>query len=373
MKIAHVGPANLPILFPRGGAIERRIVSMASVQAVLGHEVTVFSAEPSTGASLHRGFRLQALACSRRGLLRTLEFLSKVGRIVRREPFDLIHFHSMPEGIWFTRKSGATRILSYDFFRLRRWEHRPLYDLYRRTLQSYDWLLPVSEFCKTTSQEFWRFKGDTMRVLHNGVDLDQFWPNRPAGAAMRKRLGLSQAHVVLYVGRVCEQKGTDVLLDAYDLLRRRMPDVQLVIAGPVEHFGAGGTSPLVRRIAEVGGSYLGAVEEADLGAIYNMATVYVMATRRDEMFGMAALEAQACGKPVVCSNQGGLPEVIPLTSGMHFSVGDAQQLATHLARLLENPVLCQQLAETAVANARRFSWPNIVAQCFGIVANRNRR
>jgi glycosyltransferase involved in cell wall biosynthesis len=368
MKIAHVGPANLPILFSRGGAIERRIVSMASVQARLGHQVTLFSAEESTRVSFHQGFRLQALACSRTGFLRTLEFLAKAGRVLRTERFDLIHFHSMPEGIWFTRNSRATRILSYDFFRLRRWEHRPLYGLYRRTLCSYDWLLPVSEFCKTTSQEFWRVKGDTIRVLHNGVDLDQFTSNAASGAAMRKRLRLSEAPILLYVGRVCEQKGTDVLLDAYDLLRRRMPHVQLVIAGPAEHFGQGGTTPLVQRIAEVGGSYLGAVEEVDLAAIYNMATVYVMATRRDEMFGMAALEAQACGKPVVCSHQGGLPEVIPLTSGMHFPVGDAPELAAQLTRLLGDPALSQQMAKAAVANAERFSWSTIVAQCFAIVA-----
>ena len=79
-------------------------------------------------------------------------------------------------------------------------------------------------------------------------------------------------------------------------------------------------SDLTRRISEVGGIYLGPVQEKDLAATYNLCDVFVMPTRSIEMFGMAALEAQACGKPVVCSQHGGLPEVIspeewPVLSG----------------------------------------------------------
>jgi glycosyltransferase involved in cell wall biosynthesis len=78
------------------------------------------------------------------------------------------------------------------------------------------------------------------------------------------------------------------------------------------------------------------------------------------MFGMAALEAQACGKPVVCSQHGGLPEVISPKSGLFFPVGDAEGLAECLWQLLQDAELYRSKAEAARSNALRFAWPRIV-------------
>jgi glycosyltransferase involved in cell wall biosynthesis len=360
MKIAHIGPSNLPVLFNRGGAIERRIVEIASVQAKSGNEVVVYSAEAATGDAWHNGFRLRALKCNWAGLPQRLEFLAKVARDLRRHPVDVVHCHSVPESIWFLRNSLSLKFLSYDFFRSRSWSHFSTYRLYRWTFRQYDWLLPVSEFCLKESEQFWKLTRNKMRVLHNGVNLEQFRPDSAAGKALRDRLELGDDPVVLYVGRVCEQKGSDILIDAYERLKKSMPQVRLVVAGPAEQFGNLGSSPLVARIKAVGGVYLGAIDESDLSAVYNLATVFVMPTRRDEMFGMAAVEAQACGKPVICSRQGGLPEVIPETSGIHFPVGDSGTLASALERVLSDETLYQSLARAARENALRFSWNAIV-------------
>ena len=362
MKIAHVGPAILPILFPRGGAVERRMVELARVQATEGHEVTVYSAEDLAAERIVDGFRLRTLQCGSSGWPRALHFLWQAGRELRQTPVDLIHFHNMPEGIWFTRGATSVKFLSYDYFHSRRWEHRPAFMLYRQTLQQYDRLLPVSEFCLAGSRAFWNLPADRMRVLHNGVNVDQFAPDEDAAAGLKQRLGLTDAPIVLSVGRVCEQKGSHVLVAAYERLRAHRPEVQLVVAGPAGQFGNTGSNELVRRIEAAGGRYLGAVDEPDLAATYNLASVYAMATVRDEMFGMAAIEAQSCGKPVICSEQGGLPEVVPLASGMHFPPGDSAALAECLERLLNDEMLRVQLASAARPNAMRFSWPTIAGQ-----------
>jgi glycosyltransferase involved in cell wall biosynthesis len=167
------------------------------------------------------------------------------------------------------------------------------------------------------------------------------------------------SRVVLYVGRVCEQKGTDILLRAFESLKARMSDVRLVVAGPNGQFGNYSESDLTRRIREVGGLYLGAVEECLLSSIYNLADVFVMPTRSLEMFGMAALEAQACGKPVVCSDHGGLREVVSPQSGLFFPVGDSAALTECLVRLLGDRDLCRAKAAAARNNALRFGWNNI--------------
>ena len=73
-------------------------------------------------------------------------------------------------------------------------------------------------------------------MLFNGVNTQQFRPDPEAAARERRQLGIDK-RVMLYVGRVCDQKGSDVLLQAARLLRERRRDVQLVIAGPIGQFG----------------------------------------------------------------------------------------------------------------------------------------
>src|SRR5439155_9191311 len=127
--------------------------------------------------------------------------------------------------------------------------------------------------------------------------------------------------VVLYVGRVCTQKGTHVLLEAFRRISRRRNDVQLVVAGPVEQF-ASRTSPAAwqARIGEVGGRYLGPVDEDRLAHLYNMAEMYVLSTVRFEMFGMAAVEAQSCCVKVIASVYVGLSETVQFSTCDQFTV-----------------------------------------------------
>src|SRR5260370_17925735 len=116
-----------------------------------------------------------------------------------------------------------------------------------------------------------------------------------------------------------------------------MPRARLVVAGPPGQFGRTEGIPLTSRIAQVGGLYLGAVDESDLSAVYNMCDVFVMPTREYEMFGMAAAEAQACGKPVVCTRHGGLVEVVSERTGRYFPPGHAADLPATLQDFLTDP------------------------------------
>ena len=248
-------------------------------------------------------------------------------------------------------------VMQFDFYIFMRGR---LKSLYRRALQKFDRLLPVSRYCRRASIDYWDIPQVPNEVLHNGVNVEQFSPDAAAGSAMRDRYGIGDAPVVLYVGRVCEQKGSDTLLDAYELLRARVPRARLVVAGPPGQFGRTEGIPLTSRISRAGGLYLGAVDESDLSAMYNMSDVFVMPTREFEMFGMAAAEAQACGKPVVCTRHGGLVEVVSERSGRYFTPGDATELAGALEELLVNRRLCQELASEARRNAMQFAWPVIV-------------
>ncbi len=377
--IVHLGPATLPITHQRGGAIQRRMLEIASAQSKRGHRVILYSAVDSLRCSgggvggrsannlsaqtNHREIEIRSIRCNQTGYLRDIEFLIKVRRDLNGQNVDVLHFHSLPEGAALSDGGIAKKkILSYDYFAFRRGKKTPLFWWYRNALRKFSCLLPVSEYCRQSSQEYWDFKDVPVQVSNNGVNLEQFCPDPAKGVAKKKALGIGSGKVILYVGRVCEQKGTDVLIDAFQRLKQKDPSSRLVVAGPADAFGQHGEKELTRRISDCGGLYLGAVEEDQLSAVYNMADIFVMPTREIEMFGMAAVEAQACGKPVVASRHGGLPEVVSERSGLFFSTGDAVELASQISSLLADGELRESLGSAARGNAARFAWPKIVGQ-----------
>jgi glycosyltransferase involved in cell wall biosynthesis len=361
VKIVHLGVSVLPILYPRGGAIQRRILELAKVQAARGHDVVIYSADNYYREAKHCGAHIRSISCTRRMPFRDFEYMKKAAADLRdrAEPVDVLHFHSLPEGAVLFASFEAEKLLSFDNIIFRRGKSTPLYWWYRQALRKFDCLLPVSDFCEREFQEYWGSEGLATRVLYNGVNLEQFAPDPEAGKARRETLGIGNEKVVLYVGRICEQKGTDILIRAYAQLKAAGHKARLLVAGPSEQFGRSGENDLVRAIRAVGGLFLGAVEESILPSIYNLADIFVMPTRSLEMFGMAAIEAQACGKPVVCSDHGGLPEVIRRESGLFFPVGDSEALAQRLFQLLSDDALYANMAAAARKNALRFDWDRI--------------
>jgi len=363
MNISHVSVSTLPVLHRFGGAIERRIVEIAREQARRGHRVSVYSVGDTSGTREVDGVTYHFLKCRTRLPFRHLEFQYRVVRELRRRSDDVLHFHSQPEGAWMSQTVGARKVLSYDFFQFRGGRQTPLYHLYKRVLRSFDLLLPCSRYCLEESQSFWSFPASKLRILYNGVNTQQFRPDPEAAARERGQLGID-GKVMLYVGRVCEQKGSDVLLRAARTLRERRRDVRLVIAGPVGQFGRNDDPHgWVARIEEVGGLYLGPVEERRLNAIYNLADVFVMPTRVNEMFGMAAVEAQACGKPVVASDSGGLKEVVPSSCGARVPVGDSPRMADEVEKLMDDAELYAACSSNALVNAATYDWARICDTC----------
>jgi glycosyltransferase involved in cell wall biosynthesis len=343
--VGHVGVTVFPpLLSRRGGAIQRRVVELARAQRAAGHRVIAVSVGDRTESRVQH-----------------LEFQARAVEVLLRQGVELIHFHSQPEGALLVRGRVPT-VLSYDFFQFRGAAGRVLHHFYRRALARFDQLLPCSQYCRETSLRFWSLPEAATQVLYNGVDVEQFAPDPEAGRRLRGLLGL-RGCVLVYVGRVCEQKGTDLLLDAHARLRRRWPDLELVVAGPIGQFDQRADPQRWReRMARAGVRYLGPVDEAELAGVYNLADIFVMPTREHEMFGMAAVEAQACGRPVVASDHGGLRETVPEGCGLRFEPGSAASLVSALEQLIGDEGARRRCGLEARRHAARFCWTEIARQ-----------
>jgi glycosyltransferase involved in cell wall biosynthesis len=224
-------------------------------------------------------------------------------------------------------------------------------------------LAPVSVYCRAVHAEYWRCRPERYAVIANGVDTARFKPDRSAGQRWREKLGIQNRRVILYVGRACAQKGTDLLPDAWAYWKSRVPGAILALVGPAARFGNSGGDPTLDRLVADGAVHVPPVDDSELPAVYNMADVFIMPTRRLEMFGMAAVEAQACGVPVVASDQGGLRETVPESAGVRFRPGDSADLARTVQDLLYDSEKRRRLGAGALANAAQYDWMRIAERC----------
>jgi len=362
--IVHVGPSHLPLPALLGGAIERRMMELAEAQARAGERVMVYSGGPEIGWREYRGVSIRYLSGSRPEF--ALRFVQDVGR----RAASVIHIHNRAEIAWLSKTAGlgpAVLSCDYHFEPWRRFAHLSKISktVWRECLLACDRIAPVSAYCREIFQAYWGLPAGRFAPIPNGVNCTRFHADAALRAQWRARLGFGDRQIILYLGRLCLQKGTDLLIAAYRLLKR---PVSLVVAGPCERFGETQTGALVTQIREAGGTYLPPLDDADLPGLYNACDVFVMPTRELEMFGMAAMEAQACGKPVVASDHGGLRETVPETAGVRFRTGDAADLAAHLEMLLGDPEWLAALGEGARANAARYDWPRIAQRCQEVYA-----
>ena len=199
-----------------------------------------------------------------------------------------------------------------------------------------------------------------IQVIPAGVDLDLFEPvERPAA---RRSLGLNGQRTILYVGRVQPLKGLDILLNAVAMLEDRA-DVRLLIVG-----GRPGEDSEMERLKTLSGelgiseivTFTGAVAQAQLPDYYSAADVFVLPSHY-ESFGLAALEAMACGTPVVASRVGGLTSVVDDgKTGYLIPWRCPEPFAQRLDMLLANPRLREAMGGAARAKAMGMSWHGVV-------------
>jgi len=209
-----------------------------------------------------------------------------------------------------------------------------------------------------------------LAVVAPGVDLDRFTPPGTGreGAvrrAARRSLGLPEdGYVVAFVGRIQPLKAPHVLLKAAaelaatdDALARRLT---VAVCGGPSGTGLSRPTELMELAAELGLAdrvrFLPPRPPAELAAVYRAADI-VGVPSHNESFGLVALEAQACGTPVVAASVGGL--VTAVADGVSGVLVDGHHPATWarvIGDLLRSPAQLADLARGAPEHARRFSW-----------------
>lgn len=343
------------------GGVESFVWEIARGLAARGEDVTIVGGEGEIRRP-YENVRVATFPFTSRDALRKLPGLAKqytltklaerltfgknARAFMRRERFDVIHIqkpYDLPPAAWFKRNTKTRVVLGChgtDFF-----------PSDRRFVGASEIAVSCSAFNAGQVREHY---GISPRVVYNGIDPQQFFPQAPDPKLRNQVAG--DAQTILYAGRLVRWKGVQYLIDALALLAQ-MRNVRLLVAGEGEY------RPILEQRARERGvadrvNFMGYISSDALAPFYAIADVVALASYANETFSIMSAEAMACGRPVVGSRFGGIPEVIAdRETGFLAEPENAADFAARIGELLDNATLRERFGQCGRERVLRlFTW-----------------
>jgi len=276
------------------------------------------------------------------------------------KPLVINKFFGIPY-IFTVHGVGAKDLLKYeyglskkvDFFHVI--EHK-LTSLISRNARA---VISISQFAASRLKKNYGIK--TYTVYH-GVDLNKFNPSI-SGRYIRKKLGLKNNPVMLWVGRFIPWKDPFTFLNAIPLILPKYPSAKFIMLGegPLKL----NIKSFVKNSPQLRSSVIFPAFAEKINEYYAAANVFAF-TSICEGFGYVLTEAMACGIPVVASNQGSPPEVVG-DAGLFFQTGDSNDLSQKILTVLSDKALARKMGQKGRKRVeRRFRWDICARQIMNI-------
>lgn len=234
-------------------------------------------------------------------------------------------------------------------------------------------VIAVSEFTRTKIIEGFNTPIAKLEVLPNGVDYNYFKPNSNT-EYLRERYGLKGKKIIMTLARVNPRKGHDVVINAISKIKDHLEEVVYLVSGPYNEKYMAELKQQVKNLALDDHVYFsGYVENSEIVDHYNLCDIYVMQSRYmkgdSEGFGITFLEANACEKPVIGGNSGGVPDAIEEGySGFLVEPEDDETLSKRLLYLLQNEDKALEMGQKGRERViRTYNWPAISKQLVDII------
>ena len=338
LNILQVSPEFPPYSLGGGGLFVQNLVSGLRRQ---GHEVTVASGFFAVKNILERPFSanyrgtsviwLPLLPAPNVGFqLKTITppnsfSIEQLAGVLKKRDFDIIHIHGFGHLLCdyaaaLCRVLGKKYVLTIHGFpkepRRRGGVLSMMYSAYAKTLgaQTMKHATKVVAVSNSIANECHEYVTDgKIAVIRNAVDISLYC----AAPSARKidntvmRFNLAGKSVILCIGRLSAAKGFQYLIRALPIIRKKIPNIHLVIIGRDDGYGylRELTKLAVQEGVEPYVSFVGGVNDEEKKALLWIALAVAIPSV-EEPFGIVALEAMASGKPIVASNVGGLKEVL---------------------------------------------------------------
>jgi glycogen(starch) synthase len=286
-------------------------------------------------------------------------FNKKCVELALKKDFDMIHCHdwiTVSAGVELKHMTGKPLVFTVHSTEYDRtaniYPMSNIVDIEKMGLREADHVITVSKHMK--KQLIDRYSGDERKitVIYNGIDYAKYF-------------GLTQKqkkNIVLFLGRLTNQKGPYFFLHTAAKVLEKKKDVLFVIAGEGDQ---------MPELIKIGISlnimdnvvFTGYLSEEELLYAYSMADIYVMPSVA-EPFGITALEAIASGTPIIVSKNAGVSEKI-----MHcFKVDywDTHEMANKIICMLDYPVVGECMRRNSFEELRNFGWDRVAEQTISV-------
>lgn len=280
-----------------------------------------------------------------------LSLASRMAEVAKNEKLDLLHVHyAIPHAISAylakqmvgdhlkivtTLHGTDITVLGYD---------RSLSDIIRFGIEKSDVVTAVSQDLVNQTKELLGIQKPIEKV-YNFVDKREYYPRDMT--EYKRELAPHGEKILVHVSNFRPVKRTQDVVRIFERVRREFPAKLLFI-------GEGPDTPLVRQLVNEMGlkndvRFMG--KQDNLACLYSVADLLLL-TSEKESFGLVALEAMACGKPVVATCAGGIPEVVEDgQTGYLCPIGDIEGMAAKVMQLLGNEELYRSFSEQSLHRA----------------------
>lgn len=289
-------------------------------------------------------------------------FEDEIQRAVEDWSPDLIHAQHLWVAPYAASKTGVPYIATAhgtDLMGYREYPHWRA--IAEQGVRKARMVIAVSRQVAAEAKQIYGLPEGRVRVVMNGFDQNIFRPISVDIGRLLRRHGISSEPeaLITFVGKLTRFKGVDVLLEAAGIYEREFEGALTLIVGDGELRGR--LEAQAVDLGLKGVRFLGHLSQVQVAELLNAADVSVVPSRV-EPFGLVAVEALACGTPVVATNEGGLPEFVDERVGALVDVGDPHGLADAILREVCTDAKGRKGAFAAEYALKRFSWSGRVAE-----------
>ena len=250
---------------------------------------------------------------------------------------DIIHGQHIWLLSWLAKNTGIPYVVTAHGTDLMGYQRSARFQHYAaEAARSAKKIITISNDNDELVRELFPDCADKTVFMRNGYDPERFFPEPTTREKIAEAFGITlQERLVLFVGKLAHFKGVDTLIDAAKLYEGEHPGkITTIIAGDGEL--AMQLKKQAKKHKCEGVYFLGHLEISQLRGLYGAADVCIVPSRR-EPFGLVAVEALACGSPVIATNQGGLPDIINDEVGALVDVDDSYGLSAAILNELYRP------------------------------------
>lgn len=368
MEIALICTEKLTVPPISGGAIQQYIDGILPYISKF-HNVTVFCIAHPNLPSEEKVEGITYIRTSGKG---QEEYINNVQAKIE-DKFDLVHVFNRPRWIpilkTVLKKAKFSLSLHNEMFLWEKIASPTAIDC----IETVEFITTVSKYIADGVSELYPLARSKLNVVYSGVDVDKYQPNwSPQGIqnrhTLKEKLDITSPKIVLYVSRLCPNKGSGIVLKAMKKVMDNRKDVTLVVIGskwygdnkPDEY-----TQSLYYFSKTLKGPvvFTGFIPPSEIAHYFNLGDLFICASQWNEPLARVHYEAMAAGLPIITTNRGGNPEVVGRMHGNGIEIEDYSNpdvFALKINYLLDNPKVSLALGRAGREHAvELYNWERV--------------